>query len=239
MALQYILDILVVILAVAGIGIGIHQGFFKMFFARFSRITSAFFALLIAKPFGKLLTVHFLADKIATWVFNLSKLEELAPASSPEALLESVPWFVKFMANSVGYDLSKAADTAYQSGSGMYHTIIADLTYPIASFIAFVICAVILYFVIRGIIKLLVRFAEGFFELPVISTINKIAGAIFGVCINAIILWILCKLLVGIVSIEGIANTPAMSGFDIQNTFIAKYIYNFNPLAFLLSVKQN
>ena len=238
MALQYILDILIIILAVAGIGFGIHQGFFKMFFARFKRITSGFFALLIAKPFAKLLTVHLVADKLTNWIFNLSKLEELAPAESPEALLESVPWFFKFVANSVGYDLEHAANTAFTSSSGMYHTIIAELTYPVASFISFIICAIALYFILRGVVALISHFAEGIFELPVISVVNKVAGAIFGVCINAIIVWILCKALVGLMSIESIANAPALSGFDIENTFIAKYIYHFNPLAFLLSVKQ-
>ena len=237
MVLQYILDILVVLLAALGIGVGIHQGFFKMFFAKFGKITSVFFALLIAKPFGKLLTVSFFSDKIANLVFNMAKLEELAPAASSEELLASVPWFVRFMARIVGYDLEVASNAAFNSGKGMYHTIIADLTYPIASFISFIICFVILIFLIRLVIKLLVRFSEGIFELPVISVINKVAGAIFGVCLNAIILWIVCKLLVGVVSINAIANSPAMSNFNIENTFIAKYIYHFNPLAFLLSIK--
>ena len=238
MFLQYLLDILVIVLAIAGVAIGIHQGFFKLFFARFKRLTSAFFALLIAKPFARLLTANWLSEKLSNWVFNLSKLTELEPAESAEALLASVPWFIRFMADSLGYDLTVAANEAFQSGNGMYHTIITDLTYPLASLISFIICSAILYFIIRGVIKLLVHFADGIFDLPVISTINKVIGAVFGVFVNFIILWIICKILGGITSIDAVANSSALANFDIQNTFIAKYVYNFNPIAFLLSLKQ-
>ena len=212
MVLQYILDILVVALAIAGIAMGVHLGFFKMFFAKFSKITSAFFGLLLAKPFASLLTEHFLGAKVTELVFNMSKLTELPPASSAEELLANVPWFVTFAANSLGYDLQAVAEKAYASGDGMYHTIIADLTYPISSFISFVLCAIVAYFIIRGVLKLLEHFGDDIFELPVLRVINKVIGAIFGVCINAIILWVICKLLGGLMSIESIANSSFMSG---------------------------
>lgn len=239
MAVRVIVDILVVLLAIIGIVAGIRQGFVRLLFQRFRRLSAALIALLISKPLGALITKGFLSDKLTGFIMSAAKLKELPNAASPEELLESVPVVVRWIAQGFHYDLAAAAQRAFEEGDGMYYTVIKELSYPLASTIAVVLSWIALYFLLRLTIRLLLRITDGLFDLPVIKQINCILGACLGLLFNAAIVWCACRVFVWVITLPAFANVSALQSFSIDSTYIAKYVYYFNPLAFILSINPN
>ncbi len=235
MAVAIIFDAVIVLAAILGIVIGFKKGLIKMFVLRFKKLTSLVFAVLLAKPFGALLTKYFMAEKVSDWVMSAGNLTDV-PAESPEALLESVPSIVRFFAKIFSYDLEGLANTAYENGYGMQRALVNELSYPVAAFISVILVFIILYIVLRISIKLMGGMIENVFELPVLKQVNAISGALVAFVLYAILIWILCRIFGWLLTTEAVGQWAATQGFTIERTFIVKYIYNFNPIAFIFSV---
>ncbi len=236
MLVSILFDAFIVLVAVLGIVIGLKQGFVKMFILRFRKLASAVIAVFLAKPFGAILTKYFLAEKTVTFIMDKAGITDM-PAESVEALKASVPPFLEVVANLFHYDLNALAVTAYANGQGMQEALIRELSYPIASFVSVVLVFIVLYFVFSLGIKLLGGMIENVFELPVLKQINAICGALVGLVLNASAIWVVCQLVGWLLTTDLVAGWTFMEGFSIEGTLIAKYIYHFNPLAFILSVK--
>ncbi len=236
MIVSILLDAFIVFSVILGIVIGLKQGFIKMFVLRFRKVAAAVISLFLAKPVGAVIARYFLADKLAGWIIKWGKIQD-ASAESADALLNDVPLLMRTLASLSGYDLNALAERAYENGQGMQTTLITDLSYPVASFIAVVLAWIGLFFLLFYTIKLLSKFIENVFELPVLKQINSICGAFIGLVFHAAVIWTLCKVLGWILTTDLLSGMPFMQSFSLESTHIAKYIYHFNPLAFILSVK--
>ncbi len=236
MLVAIIFDVLIVLLAVLGIIIGIKQGFVKMFILRFRRLASLIIAFFLAKPLGAILNTYFISGKMAGWLVSVANISE-SPAESPEALLNSVPLVLQVVAKAFSYDLDVLAQEAFASGQGMQTALITKLSYPIASIISVAIVFVVLFIFLCITLKLLGGMIDNIFELPVLKQINSILGAVVGLVMNAVLIWILCQLVGWLLTTDLVSGWSFLEGFSMESTFIAKYIYEFNPVAFVLSIK--
>ena len=108
---------------------------------------------------------------------------------------------------------------------------------PVANVIGTVIAFVLLYFVFRIAIRLVGRLLHGVFELPGLRIVNRIGGVLFGLLFSLVFTWIAVKVLTWGFSLFSESDVALLRGFDIEQSFIAKYFYHFNPLDTLLSIK--
>ncbi len=236
MIVSIFLDAFIVFAAIIGIVIGLRQGFVKMFVLRFRKIAAAVISLFLAKPLGAVIAKYFLTDKLAGWIMSLANITD-APAESPEKLLETVPLLLRWFAEQVNYDLAGLADRAYANGQGMQRALITELSYPLASLISVIIAWVILCIILYFAIKILSGLIENVFELPVLKQVNAFCGAFVALVLNFTILWLVCQLLEWALTADMLNNLAFMKDFSMEQTYIAKYLCEFNPLAFILSAK--
>ncbi len=238
MTLAIIIDIVVVSLLLIGLIYGFKKGLLALIFNRWRKLTSIVISAFASKFVSAILTKRIFADLFATWVLNWAELEDVSSAESPEALLKEVPTFIRLVAEHFGYNLDQYAQRAYESGEGMYHTVIADLSYPLVNAVVYVLCCIALYFVIRLFLYLFFEAMEELFELPVIKQLNTVLGACVGLSLTAALVWLLCQAGIRILAIDSLSKYSLIADFSIEKSYVARYIYDFNPLAFLLSIKH-
>ena len=65
---------------------------------------------------------------------------------------------------------------------------------------------------------------------------NALLGACMSLLLWGSVVWISVKLLVWISGLAPVASLSFMQSFTLDQTYITKYIYHFNPLAFILSL---
>ena len=164
------------------------------------------------------------------------KLEDV-PASSPEEMVEQLPKIIRAVAGWFNIDVSALANEAYSSGEGMYYHFIREASLPLARLFGVVLAWVALLLVCLLLIRILLSIGSSLAELPVLKQLNAVLGACTSVLIWGAIVWLAVKLLVWIAGLSPVASLSFMNGFSIEQTYITKYIYHFNPLAFLLSLK--
>lgn len=100
----------------------------------------------------------------------------------------------------------------------------ATTTHVITNVIIKIIAAVCLYTVIRLMLSLLFVLLEGFFKLPVLRSINALAGIAAGIINTAAIVYVVCA----VISLD----LPIFAGMKdiVAQTYIIKYFYNYNLL---------
>lgn len=94
-----------------------------------------------------------------------------------------------------------------------------------------IISIILVFLVVFMIVKLIAGFLDLASKLPIINSINKIAGSILGLAKGVLIIWILCMV------ITFFYSNPALHPvlLAIQESSIAKIFYNNNWLIFMVT----
>ena len=236
MAVAIILDILVCAVLVFGLIAGLRVGLVDFCFRKFRKLSAAIGACLLAKPVGWLLTDLFFSDLFTGWIMSWAKIEDTV-AGSPEEMLAELPKLVRWVAEKFDIDVADLANRAYESGEGMYHLFIKEASLPLARFITVILAGIALFFLLRFLLMILSPMFAGIVELPVVKQLNILLGGAVSLLLYAAFVWVGLKVLVWIAGFETVANWGFMQGFSIEKTYVSKFIYAFEPLSFLLSIK--
>ena len=86
------------------------------------------------------------------------------------------------------------------------------------------------------LLRILLSVGTSLTELPVLKQLNALLGACMSLLLWGAVVWISVKLLVWISGLAPVASLSFMQSFTLDQTYITKYIYHFNPLAFILSL---
>lgn len=91
--------------------------------------------------------------------------------------------------------------------------------------------ALILVFVISLVaLKILDKVLSGVVKLPLIKNMDKLGGIIFGIVNAAVILFIASAVISLVIPFASGNSAAALNQSAVDNTFVFKYIYNFNPI---------
>ncbi|MFA5561295.1 MAG: CvpA family protein [Eubacteriales bacterium] len=229
---QLVLDVLMVAFVVFGLLIGIRRGFIKLVFHHLRRVASLVCAFFLAKPLGERFQ-YLIAEPLKGLLRDY--IGESVGINTSEELVGQVPTVIKGLAGLFGAELNAMADEALSSGQNAIDTFLDAATDPIARALAIVAAFIALYFVGLIVIRILGFIIDKLFQLPGLKQVNKILGAVFGLAFYAVFAWIACKLLVFGIGLAGGSDIAFLADFDITKTYIARYVYQFDPLKWILS----
>ena len=236
LAVAIILDALVIVAALVALITGLRRGLVWICFRKFRKVTAGVVALLLAKPLGYLFTELFIGNWLTRLIMSWGKIEDV-PASSPEEMVEQLPRLVRAVAGWFHLDVTTLAEEAYNSGEGVYYHFIREASLPLARLFGVILAWVALMLVCLLLVRILLSVGTGLAELPVLKQLNAVLGACTSVLIWGAIVWLVVKLVGWIAGLAPVATLTFMQGFSMEQTYITKYVYHFNPLAFLLSLK--
>ena len=96
----------------------------------------------------------------------------------------------------------------------------------LASLVVGILCVIVVFIIVKLALTLFVGVLDAFMKLPVLKSVNRFGGVLFGLLKGVIIVWILCAVVVLLIS------TDMFNGINevIQSTYVTKYFYNNNML---------
>ena len=73
-------------------------------------------------------------------------------------------------------------------------------------------------------------------SIPLIKTVNKLGGLILGILLGIFRVSVYCMIVGGVLAIGYKLNVQFIQGISIDDTFLLKYIYEFNPINILVNL---
>lgn len=229
--MNIIFDIILVSLLAFGFIHGLRKGLVKILFLTFKKGIALLIAIVFAKPFSKLLQPTILPT-IRTTLVNAIK-NNVASSDSGAEITQNVPSLLRRIAGLFDVDLTAYGDKAIQGG-GDYIQTFADLaSTPVSNAISIIMAFVMLYIFARLLLWPACALTDLVFHAPILKQINSVLGGFVSLFFFAIIAWIICE--VGIFSISFFPNSPFLSNFSIEKTFIGKFFHEGMLLKWLFS----
>ncbi len=235
MTVAIVLDALICIVALFALIFGLRRGLVWICFRKFRKVTAGVVSLLLAKPLGYWFSKLFISNWLTRLIMSWAKLED-APAASPDEMVAQLPKLVRAVAGWFGMDVQAIATDAYNGGEGMYYHFIREASLPIARFFGVILAWVALFIAALILLRILLSIGTSLAELPVLKQLNAVLGACMSLLLWGAVVWLAVKLLVWMTGLAPVASLSFIQSFSLDQTYITKFIYHFNPLSFILSL---
>lgn len=228
MAINWIVDIAIVLIMAIGVIIGIKMGFIKTV----SKPVRFVLSLVIAFSFAAKLSVAIVEPLISAPITNqLSDFLSVKFADVSAETVDTLPTLVKFAAGLCGVDIAEVATNAGEGS--IINAIVTEITAPFTSIICTALAFIILFFVSKLVLTLVFAIINKIVDNGFVGIVNRIIGAVFMGALAFIVCW-------GAASIfELVINLPVFEGQAWVNEFTGGYVYKFlksiNPIDLLLS----
>ncbi len=225
--MQYILDIVVLIVLVFCIFRGIKRGAVRTIFSLFSFIIALVLTFMLASPFAQYMeklsfgeSMHAsiskaVEDKIDGFLF---KEEDVETTNTTESILDtlSVPTYMK-------KSLFLKSDFFVRNSDVPASKAVAD---TLASAYMKLIYSVVLFVLLLIGLRLLRILAELVFKLPLLKDVNRIVGAVAGLINGIVIAYLLLS------AVSALSSLPGAEWLQsaMESSYIFKNIYENNAL---------
>lgn len=225
----FIADICIIFILLFCILVGVRRGFIYAAAEFVGTIVSAILSAMLSTP-------------IATWFFNLffreSLLEKvnvsLSGATDPAgaaAVLEQFPEFVKQLLAQQGITQASLTETL-AARQGNAAALIVDALSPALIALIGVLVAIVLFFLLRILVRAVASLLNKLFQLPVLGTVNQLLGGAVGLLKGIAAVWLLLAVLQAMMPAFSTDGQLAVNQF-LQSASVAKFFQAFNPFSAL------
>ena len=210
-----VLDLILPILILIGVLLGYKKGFFATVTKPLKLVFALCLTVIAAAPIINVWTRPFFSGKVEAWIY--SSLLESCPDITAETASESLPTFIRLMANVFKVDFSAVGDGA----EGILTEISRQMALPIGNLIAVVVTYVALFIVSVVITKIIIAILNALVKKGILGKINKVLGLLFGGMLAIIFACVLSSIAYKI--------DP-----DFASGAVATFFRNINPFAILM-----
>lgn len=203
------LDIILIALLLLAFFIGYKKGFVKSVWKIVALVLTIVLMLMLKTPVIKFLSGTDFASTVNTKISETVSLPQGGGVNIAENL--NLPLFLQG-------EVNDQITTA--QGSTINDTVNSSLT---SLFITIIAC-IGLFIIIRLILAAVFMIISAVTELPLIKGVNKLVGGLLG----AVNILFIVYLLLAVMSLFAPADSKLFD--EINNTYIVKYLYNYNIL---------
>ncbi|MBQ4066875.1 MAG: CvpA family protein [Clostridia bacterium] len=235
----YILDIIIVAIAVICIVYGAKTGFFKALMALISGIVALLIAFTFTPMLSQYISDNYIADRISGTIETtfMSIAETDDGGVDMEALLESDQY--KDLMERAGLDAEDIAEQIVGGesyGKNMVSSLARLAARPIAKAVSDVIAFIILFVVSFMLLKIITFVVGLFLKFPVLKELDKTLGIVLGVASALFFVFVFAMM-----ADDGVAalNAVAPGSFDagiLEKSIIIGFVSKLNPISALASV---
>ena len=230
--MNLLLDLALVLIALICAIFGYKRGALATFFSLISGVAAIVLAFLLASPVGDFLNDQIVKPAISAPVAEriTESLAEGSPSAQAMARLFASPpkdlsdLFSVFGAN---------ADTVSVSEGDTAKSVAASIVHPVSRAISCALAFIALFLVLGIVIRLLIRFARRFNHVPLIGTVNRVAGLAIGLVEGLVLAWVFCAVVAAAVPYLVSLEHPFFSKIDLSSTYLFQFVYRFDPLTLL------
>lgn len=236
--MSLILDVIIIIAAVAAVYSGIVKGFVKSVMGFVSLLLAIAAAFVFYQPVADYLEEKF----VSGWVTGIveTSLSELLSAGEERLelskLLADRPDALGEVASRFGVDLDEL-DAYYSSltagsDSEAVSSIAGHIASPTIRAVSVVIASIAVFFAALIALKLITFVLDLICRLPVLSTLNTLLGLIFGVCSAAVTAWSISNMAVAVIRSMNAVKPDIFNESVINGSIIVKFFCDNSLIIF-------
>lgn len=223
-----IIDIIAVLVIIGCAAVAYYKGFVKTFFGFVSAIVALVLACILCKPLATFIKDNTeLDDVIISGITSINVKEENnnienneednAEAENSNAFLAFIDSLPNTITNSLNLEESKEVAMAVIAAK------IADVVVIIMSWIA-------IYVIARAILAIVTIIFNGIMNIPVLKTVNKLAGVVIGLIMGFFRIYFVLAIVYFLSNILDISALVT----QIQASGLVAHLYNNNLLIELI-----
>lgn len=202
--MEYIVDIIIVLIFGVIVISSMKKGFFKSLFELAGTLISLVISRLLSESFAPVVFDSFMSKAAQSYLEKaLGDVGTKDYALQAQETLNSIPEALNGIMSLMGIDkqvILEKIQSADLGGNNMVESLMSNVVEPmgtaIVQFILFAVLAVVVGFVLKFVVRLLDGIIK---KLPVIKKLNTTLGAVFGV-LRGIIIVAIISMLIGIVA---------------------------------------
>ncbi len=226
LALNIVLDVLVLAMLVVPFIIGLVKGFVYSLLHLGKTLIAFIFACAFVKKLGAWIKEKWIYQFVRD---NIAELFVGSEESTEGSLVSSIPEGIRNTLAAIGLDVDTMASEAVAQGEAVEEKFIESVSQGVSGVLSFVLAfgaifliSILAILLLRPLIDWLAR------TLPVVKTWNRILGAIFGLLLGIIFSWVGSQIFVGVAGL--------VAYHDWTSTYLLSFFYQVNPLRWLLQV---
>ncbi len=170
------------------------RGFAKSVIGFVVMVASLLVASLFGPVLGDLLYDGFMLEAVDGIVMTAieSAHDGIVGSIDGEAIISSLPEAIKHLISFAGADLGSLGEEITSAGKlaadGLAHAS-ETIAIPIAECVSDIVACLLLFIVALIVLKLISKLVVRVFELPVLRTLNRLAGFLMGLLVGFLICW--------------------------------------------------
>ena len=226
MALNIILEILLVAILAGGIALGIKRGFINILAKPLRSLLALSLAYALASPVGSGVIAPLVSEPLINQIsgFLYENCSHITPENTDE-----LPTLIKLAANLVGVDVTALGNNTEE----ILASAVESLAIPIVNIISTLVAFVLLFIILKLLFSLLFSVANSVFGKGFFGVFNKVLGCITSGLLAVFVAWAFVSVFEYVIHFPAIVNTPAVSKFT--GGFIYTLFKQYNPVELLLS----
>lgn len=234
--MNVILDLGTCVIAFLCIFFAYRKGLLKSVLGLLSTVIAMTAAYFLSTPVG-----DFINNKIMTPVFekifiksvDISAVSGTAGNSFAD-IAKNAPEYLdktlKLFNTNIGEVTGVISKNAALGAEALEKKIIDFVISPAANAVSHALALILVFVISLVALKILDKVLSGVVKLPLIKNMDKLGGIIFGIVNAAVILFIASAVISLVIPFASGNSAAALNQSAVDNTFVFKYIYNFNPI---------
>ena len=238
--MYWLIDLFLAMLFLSTVIGCVKNGFIKAFFSCFKAVLALIVARLFGPALGRILENAFIKNKITASV--LQKLEALIEKSGlasfdVEALLEELPESFRTLLSLCGTDVTAiAAGFSDTVSAENVESLAESVAAPISALIANGVAYIAIFLAALVLLSLLVLVLDGIFKLPLLRSVNRFLGLVFGVVSGFVYVCLLSHAVTLIVNVLLTLNVDVPHEDMIGNTWLYAHLHNIDLMGWLRDI---
>ena len=231
MALNIILNALLILIIAGGFTFGLKKGFISLAAGPIKFFLTLGIAFTACGAVAASTIAPAIEAPIASYVSDF--LYKNCPDISAANVVEELPTMLKLAAGLAGLDIVEIANGADSAGTAIIEEISSILTAPVVDLFSVIIAFALVYIVAKIILTLIFYVINLGCKKGFVGGVNKLIGVVFGLCFSIIIAW-------GLVAVLELAfHSPAFADnalvADFEGGFLYGFFREYSPVELLLS----
>ncbi|MBP5155249.1 MAG: CvpA family protein [Clostridia bacterium] len=238
--MNWLLDIIV--LAIIGITVffAVKNGFIKTLISTISFALCILVTVLFVSPLSNALQNTGIAEKVNhTTAENISHYIFDGSLGGVEDLLDGKSEGFNTLLKIAGTD-NEAVKSWYAqnvgSGDDGSYKLAEKISSPIVKALCTLIAVLILFFGTKLILFFVTRLLDGFAQLPVLKSFNKLFGVLLGIALAVVRVALFCFIVKVLTENSDFLNVDFIKQLDPDKTLIFRFFYGFDLFGFLKSL---
>lgn len=226
MAINLIVDAVIVLILLIGIIIGVKRGFVATVAKPVRIVASAGVAFCLCKPAGTQYIQPYIQKPLVSWMTEL--IEEKCGELTSGAASSDIPTVLKLVAKMFKIDVNTVAE---QATASIVEAIVNALADPLANLAATIVAFVILFLATSIVCWLLFKIIDLVLNCGPLEIVNKVFGLIFGAIFAFVVVWALTVGFDFLLTLEVVSNIEALQGFTGGPVY--QLVKQLNPIDLL------